>query len=139
MSWRILVPDLAAAVEAIAAGRLPRAGALWHVVSPLGRNGLVPLPREPARLGQLPLLEGTLSEPDPLLSDQPLDPTRDDLAVARHLTLRLPADVTVPLLTTVPAAFHGRVNDVLLTALVVAVAGWRRRHAQGQRYQRCGD
>ena len=31
-----------------------------------------------------------------------------------------------------PAAFHGRVNDVLLTALVVAVAGWRRRSAQGK-------
>ena len=43
----------------------------------------------------------------------------------------LPADVTAPLLTTVPAAFHGRVNDVLLTALVVAVAGWRRRRAHG--------
>ena len=50
----------------------------------------------------------------------------------RHLTLRLPADVTVSLLTTVPAAFHGRVNDVLLTALVVAVAAWRRRRAQGK-------
>ena len=31
-----------------------------------------------------------------------------------------------------PAAFHGRVNDVLLTALVVAVAGWRRRRAHGK-------
>ena len=31
-----------------------------------------------------------------------------------------------------PAAFHGRVNDVLLTALVVAVAGWRRRSAHGK-------
>ena len=36
------------------------------------------------------------------------------------------------LLTTVPAAFHGRVNDVLLTALVVAVVGWRRRRAHGK-------
>ena len=44
----------------------------------------------------------------------------------------LPADVSAALLTTVPEAFHGRVNDVLLTALVVAVAGWRRRRAPGK-------
>src|SRR5262249_1697317 len=47
--------------------------------------------------------------------------------------LRLPAEITGPLLTTVPAAFHGRVNDVLLTGLAVAVAAWRRRRgAQGK-------
>lgn len=34
-------------------------------------------------------------------------------------------DVTGPLLTDVPAAFHGRVNDVLLTGLALAVAEWR--------------
>ena len=73
-----------------------------------------------------------MSGPDQPITHQPLDLERDTFATARHLTLMLPADVTAPLLTTVPAAFHGRVNDVLLTALVVAVAGWRRRRAHGK-------
>jgi non-ribosomal peptide synthase protein (TIGR01720 family) len=51
--------------------------------------------------------------------------------VARHLTVTLPPHVTAPLLTSVPAAFHGGVNDVLLTALALALAQWRRRHERG--------
>ena len=73
-----------------------------------------------------------MSGPDQPITHQPLDLERDTFATARHLTLMLPADVTAPLLTTVPGAFHGRVNDVLLTALVVAAAGWRRRRAHGK-------
>ena len=87
--------------------------------------------QEPARLEQLSYWKATLSGPDQPITHQPLDVERDTFATARHLTLMLPGDVTAPLLTTVPAAFHGRVNDVLLIALVVAVAGWRRRRAQG--------
>ena len=76
--------------------------------------------------------KATLSGADEPIAHQPLDLERDTFATARHLRLMLPADVTAALLTTVPAAFHGRVNDVLLTALVVAVAGWRRRRAHGK-------
>jgi len=39
----------------------------------------------------------------------------------------MPADRTAPLLSRVPAAFGATVNDVLLTALALAVADWRRR------------
>ena len=129
VSWRILVPELAAAFEAISAGRRPE-------LEPCGTSfrhwaqRLWAAAREAGRLEELTYWKATLSEPDPLLSDQPLEP-KEGTSV-RHLTLRLPADVTVSLLTTVPAAFHGRVNDVLLTALVVAVAAWRRRRAQGK-------
>ena len=52
-------------------------------------------------------------------------------ARAGHLTLTLPAAVTQALLTRVPAAFHGGINDVLLTGLALAVADWCRRHVQG--------
>ena len=130
VSWRILVPELAAAFEAISAGRRPE-------LEPCGTSfrhwaqRLWAAAQEPGRLEELNYWKTTLSEPDPLLSDQPLEPQEG--TSVRHLTLRLPADVTVSLLTTVPAAFHGRVNDVLLTALVVAVTAWRRRHrAQGK-------
>ena len=37
----------------------------------------------------------------------------------------LPAAETRQLLAEVPAAYHSRINDVLLTALALAVARWR--------------
>jgi len=40
----------------------------------------------------------------------------------------LPAQVTRALLTRAPAVFHGGVEDLLLSGLVVAVADWCRRH-----------
>ncbi|MFC3820483.1 condensation domain-containing protein, partial [Planomonospora venezuelensis] len=51
-----------------------------------------------------------------------LDPARDTFGTQGHLTLELPPEITEPLLTTVPAAFHGRVNDVLLAGLALAAA-----------------
>ena len=131
VSWRILVPDLGAAFEAIAAGQSP-------ALEPCGTSfrrwaqRLRAAAQEPARLEQLSYWKATLSEPDPVLTDQELEAERDTFATARHLRLMLPAGVTTALLTTVPAGFHGRVNDVLLTALVIAVAGWRRRRAHGK-------
>ena len=53
------------------------------------------------------------------------------MGTAGHLTLTLPAAVTDALLTRVPAAFHGGIDDVLLTGLALAVADWCRRHVQG--------
>ena len=68
-----------------------------------------------------------LEAPDPLLGDRPLDPrgTREPPCATSRLTL--PPERRTALLTTVPAAFHAGVNDVLLTALALAVADWRRR------------
>ena len=131
VSWRILVPELAGAFEAIAAGRPPELEPCGTSFRHWARR-LRAAAREPGRLEELPYWKATLSEPDALPGDEALEPQEDALASVRHLTLRLPAEVTVSLLTTVPAAFHGRVNDVLLTALVVAVAGWRRRRAPGK-------
>jgi len=129
VSWRILLPDLAAAFDAIAAGRelelKPCGTSFRHWTQRLNAAA-----REPGWLEELNYWKATLSEPDPLLSEQPLEPSN---SVRQHLTLSLPAEVTAPLLTTVPAAIHGRINDVLLTALVVAVAAWRhRRPAHGE-------
>ena len=60
-----------------------------------------------------------------------LDPARDVTGTAGHLTLTLPSGLTEALLTRVPAAFHGGINDVLLTGLAVAIADWRRRQDRG--------
>ncbi|PVE12341.1 non-ribosomal peptide synthetase, partial [Streptomyces scopuliridis] len=124
VSWRILLPDLAAAV----AGK-----ELEPVGTSLRRwaERLTGLAQEPARLDELPLWTGILDRPEAPLSHQPLRPSRDTGATQRHLRLSLPSDRTRPLLTTVPATFHGGVNDVLLTALALAVADWRRRNNRG--------
>ena len=59
-----------------------------------------------------------------------LDPAVDTLATVRSLTLNVPVEVTEALLTRVPAAFHAGINDVLLTALALAVAQGHQ-HASG--------
>ncbi|MCQ0010489.1 non-ribosomal peptide synthetase [Actinomadura madurae] len=119
VSWRILLPDL---VTAWAGGDLdpvPTSFRRWA-------QRLAAEASDPARTAELPLWDDVLATPDPVLGTRPLDPAADTFGTARHLTLDLPADVTGPLLTDVPAAFHGRVNDVLLTGLALAVAEWRR-------------
>ncbi|MFC7642229.1 condensation domain-containing protein [Streptosporangium lutulentum] len=82
---------------------------------------------DPAREDELPLWTSILAADDPLPVARALDPDRDVVATSRHLSLTLPADRTAPLLSRVPAAFGATVNDVLLTALALAVANWRRR------------
>ena len=58
-------------------------------------------------------------------------PIATSAGTAGQLTLTLPAAITGALLTRVPAAFHGGINDVLLTGLVLAVADWCRRRGRG--------
>ena len=67
-------------------------------------------------------------------------PARDVDGTAGHLPLTLPAAVTQALLTRVPAAFHGGINDVLLTragacggGLVPAARQRRRWRSDGAR------
>ncbi|MEU8001381.1 amino acid adenylation domain-containing protein [Catellatospora sp. NPDC049111] len=123
VTWRILLPDLAAAYADAAAGRLPR---LAPIGTPLRAwaQQLTAAAEHPDRLAELDLWTGLLDGDDPALSHRALDPVAD-LASVRHLTLHLPAAATAPLLTTVPAAWHAGVNDVLLTALAAAVHRWR--------------
>ncbi|MFA1551824.1 condensation domain-containing protein, partial [Actinomadura chokoriensis] len=119
VSWRILLPDLVTAWAGGALDPVPTSFRRWA-------QRLAAEASDPARTAELPLWDDVLATPDPVLGARPLDPAADTFGTARHLTLDLPADVTGPLLTDVPAAFHGRVNDVLLTALALAVAEWRR-------------
>jgi non-ribosomal peptide synthase protein (TIGR01720 family) len=123
VSWRILVPDLAAAWD----GDPPPAPAtsFRHWARALEAEA-----RSPGREAELPLWQAILTGPDPLLGARPLDPVGDRDGV-RRLTLELGPEVTEPLLTTLPAAFGAHVNDALLTALAVAVADWRRRRGTG--------
>ncbi|MFJ6194943.1 amino acid adenylation domain-containing protein [Micromonospora sp. NPDC092111] len=126
VSWRILLPDLAAAAQAAVAGRTPE---LEPVRTSLRRfaGHLVAEAARPERVAELDGWLDRLGTAEAPLAGRPLDPSRDTVDTGRLLTVTLPAERTAPLLTRVPAAFHGRVNDVLLTALALAVTRWRRR------------
>jgi non-ribosomal peptide synthase protein (TIGR01720 family) len=120
VSWRILLPDLAMAWDG----------------QPLQPNGTSfrrwsQVLSKTDRRDELQHWRDTLSRPDTKLTTTPLDPAQDVAGTAGHLTVTLPAKFTQPLLSTVPAKFHGNVNDVLLTAFAFAVADWRRRRGLG--------
>ena len=84
----------------------------------------------PALLAEFPAWEATLDEGIPLIPGAVLDPDRDTYASAGHLQQALSIPATTALLTDVPAAFHARINDVLLTALAIAVGAWRRERGE---------
>ncbi len=128
VSWRVLLPDLAAAWQDVTAGRPVRPAPVDTSFARWSRL-LTDLAQDPAREAELPVWTGILdggTEPFPLKRE--LDPARDTTATMRELDLRMPAGDTGPLLSTVPAAFGATVNDVLLAALGLAVADWRRRN-----------
>ena len=130
VSWRILVPELAAAWEAIAQGKVPALAA--RATSFRGwAQRLASHARAGGRVEELAFWSGMLGAPSLALVEGALDPKRDINGTAGRLTLTLPAALTGALLTRVPAAFHGGINDVLLTGLVVAIADWCRRRGRG--------
>jgi amino acid adenylation domain-containing protein/non-ribosomal peptide synthase protein (TIGR01720 family) len=127
VSWRVLLPDLAAAWQDVSAGRPVR---LDPVETSFARWARLLTERalEPAREAELPLWTAVLdggTEPFPLT--RPLDPDRDTTTTQREVVLRLPAERTGPLLSAVPAAFGAGVNDVLLAGLALAFADRQRR------------
>ncbi|MFE9701917.1 amino acid adenylation domain-containing protein [Streptomyces sp. NPDC005930] len=130
VSWRILLPDLDAALEAARAGRPVALDPVGTSFRSWARQ-LNELAAAPERMSELPLWRGILDGPDPLLTERPLDSGRDTFGTAAQLSVRLPAGLTAPLLGRVPAAFNAGINDVLLTALALAVSDWRRRTGRG--------
>ncbi|GAX51781.1 amino acid adenylation domain-containing protein [Streptomyces olivochromogenes] len=128
VSWRILLPDLRAACEGLAAGSAPRLDPV-PVSYRTWAKSLSEEARSARRVGELPLWSGQDGQTT-VLTDRPLDPARDTHATAGHLRLELPAAATAALLTRVPAACHAEINEVLLTALALAVTGHGR--ARGQ-------
>jgi amino acid adenylation domain-containing protein/non-ribosomal peptide synthase protein (TIGR01720 family) len=120
VSWRILVPDLAAAYNAGAGGGLAPATTSFRtwarrLEQEAGSRG---------RLAELPFWRSVVSEPDLLRRALAVDPDHDHSGTLSSLTRVLPPERARPLLTTVPTVFNGGVNDALLAALAVVVADW---------------
>ncbi|WP_323746630.1 condensation domain-containing protein [Catenulispora pinisilvae] len=125
VSWQILIPDLAAACTAVAAGTAPvlsRPGTSFRQWA----SRLPSLSQHPDRVSTLPTWVTALTAAPSIGPFAPA-PDRDTVATLEHLTLSLPADQTAVLAAKVPAVFHATLQDVLLTALSLAVADWRRR------------
>jgi amino acid adenylation domain-containing protein/non-ribosomal peptide synthase protein (TIGR01720 family) len=126
VSWRILLPDLAAAWAAISTGNSP-------VLEPCPvsfRGWAERLSREalnPERAKELSFWTDTLKDAPELVPGHQLVPGRDTVGRASQIVLTLPPKVTAPLLNRVAAAFHARINDVLLSGLVLSILKWRRR------------
>ncbi|AQZ64583.1 hypothetical protein BKM31_26755 [[Actinomadura] parvosata subsp. kistnae] len=135
VSWRILGPELAALLNAAA---LPDASLLPGNSAPLG--DLAPAPGtsfarwarllageavRPERVaGELPLWERMAADGEPLLSPGRRDRRAGGWA-RTVLTRTLPPDLTEQAITHLPAAFRCGPNEVLLTALAIAVTRWR--------------
>ncbi|PBC54245.1 non-ribosomal peptide synthetase [Rhodococcus sp. ACPA1] len=124
VSWRIILEDLARAGTAVAAGGVPE-------LAPVGTSlrRWSELLDEQTRSGafdhELSFWADAATTEDPLLGSRALDLALDLAGDAETLTVTLPPEVTRPLLSTVPAAFHGHVNDALLTGVAVALQRWR--------------
>uniref|UniRef100_UPI0034E0438D AMP-binding protein n=1 Tax=Streptomyces sp. PU-14G TaxID=2800808 RepID=UPI0034E0438D len=125
VSWRILLPDLAAAWQQVRAGRTPQ-------LAPVGTSArrwahaLVEEASSPERVAELTFWQTMLEKPEPLLGSRAPDPARDVMSTVESLSVGLSAAVTEALLTSVPAAFRGGANDGLLAGLALALAKWRR-------------
>ncbi|MEU7187239.1 amino acid adenylation domain-containing protein [Streptomyces sp. NPDC045369] len=120
VSWRILLPDLRAACEAVAAGRAPepdRVGTAFRQWAGL----LAAQAAQPWRVAELPHWTAVLDGPDPVLGARTLDPGTDTQATVRHRTWQVPREQVAVLATRTPAVFHCGVHEVLLAALAAAV------------------
>ncbi|MCD7436763.1 amino acid adenylation domain-containing protein [Streptomyces lincolnensis] len=128
VSWRILRDDLATA---------------WRQFTSGAPIDLPPVGTSFRRWTQL--LERAAFDADSAYYRRPLPGTdqpvgrralsgTDTVARERLRTVSVGPDVTAALLGTVPASFHAGVNDVLMTALAVTLARWRRHLGQDQTF-----
>ncbi|MFF0033656.1 amino acid adenylation domain-containing protein [Streptomyces avermitilis] len=124
MSWRILLPDLALACEAVAAGQEPVLDPVTMSFRRWARL-LVEQASGPERTTELDTWTALLEQPETPLAKRELDPARDTAAAMRRRSWRLPHDEAATLAARTPALFHCGVHEVLLSTLAGAVARWR--------------
>jgi amino acid adenylation domain-containing protein/non-ribosomal peptide synthase protein (TIGR01720 family) len=128
VSWRILFDDLAQAWQQVSSG----ADVELRPVGTSFRRWTQLL--EQASFGNdRAYYERPLPGVDQLLGRREL--TDDDVVAREQVrTVTVGSRATAALLGDVPALFHAKVNDVLLTGLAVALAKWRRDHGQEQTF-----
>ncbi|WP_157851500.1 non-ribosomal peptide synthetase, partial [Streptomyces monomycini] len=124
VSWRILIPDLRAACEAVAAGRPP-------VLDPVGTSFrqwaqlLAAQATDEHRTAELAGWQALLAGGDLAVGTRPPDPLRDTAATAHRAEWTVPTGHAATLTGRAPAAFHCGVHEVLLSTLAGALTHWR--------------
>lgn len=129
ISWTILLSDIAdltAAPNALRPDRLLPRTTSWRSWA----QHLHDDAHSAERLAELDHWKAVLAGPDPLMGHRPLDPARDTAGTAGHRSLSFSRETTAQLLTSLCSAFRVSVEDVLLTALTLAVGTWRRDRGQ---------
>ncbi|WP_330319620.1 amino acid adenylation domain-containing protein [Streptomyces clavifer] len=128
VSWRVLMEDLATAWRQISSGEpveLPPVGTSFRRWTELLGSAAFDADRAYFRRS-LPGADGPVGRR--ALTEA------DTVARERIRTVSVGPEVTAALLGEIPAKFHAGVNDVLLTALAVALARWRRDLGQDQTF-----
>ncbi|MDI5940189.1 MFS transporter, partial [Micromonospora sp. DH15] len=142
VSWRILLADLRAACAALDAGRRPElepAGTTlrsWarQVAALAGKPTRDDEPdraEAPTRADELAAWTRLLVRPDPPLGDRPLDRRVDVHGRLRSVTRTASPACTSAALTTAPAAYRTGVDEILLSALALALSPWLARRGRG--------
>ena len=124
VSWRLLLPDLRAAYEQA----LAQADRIELEPAPTSlREWALALPEAARRRREeLPLWRDMLAGDGGAWLPRAFDPRRDTMATMRTHVAGLDADTTRILLTQAPERINGRINDVLLSAFLLAALQWRR-------------
>ncbi|MFC9556998.1 amino acid adenylation domain-containing protein [Rhodococcus sp. NPDC056960] len=127
VSWRVLLPDLAAAWLQLGAGQTP---ALAAVGTSLRRwaHGVRDAADRAAHTGELAYWQRTLGGRDPLIGARPIEPAIDTMRTTERVHLDMSPATTDAVLSRLPDVFGCGVNDGLLAALALALAEWRRGH-----------
>ncbi|MDX3533840.1 amino acid adenylation domain-containing protein [Streptomyces sp. MB09-01] len=128
VSWRILREDLATAWQRFASGapvELPAVGTSFRRWTQLLERAAFDEDRAHYQR-PLPGADAPVGRRAPAATDT--------VERERATTVSVGAEVTAALLGEVPAKFHAGVNDILLTALAVTLARWRRDLGQDQTF-----
>ncbi|MGI5378893.1 amino acid adenylation domain-containing protein [Streptomyces sp. CA-251387] len=124
VSWRILLPDLQAACEAVAAGRAPELDPVSTSFKQWA-SLLTDQATQDSRVSELEQWTDQLGAPEPPLGTGEFDPERHTVATLVHRTWTVPSAQAQTLVGVAPALFHCGVHEVLLAALAGAVSRWR--------------
>ncbi len=121
VSWPIIIEDLLTAAAAVSAGTPPTVRC-----EPTSMRAwqLALADRRESRESELALWLSRIPETPTRLGVDP-DPQRDRLRTVGSVIARVDAPTTGPLLTAVPQAFGGSVNDVLAGTLSRAIRSWQ--------------
>ncbi|MBE1160651.1 non-ribosomal peptide synthetase [Dyella acidiphila] len=124
VSWRSLIPDLAAAYRMVVQQQRVQLPAVETSLAQWSQR-LAAHAGSAALQAELPLWEAQLRTLDPLLGRRALDPQRDRLGTQCTLSLSLPASATAPLLHELPTRLGITLHELLLGSFALALAAWR--------------